>query len=230
MKSFPTLSFSNWQLLTTCSIFSLWCFLLCRKLSSRVVITTKVPIIYSYEFLSLIENIRTRLKPTKLTVCVHGSPFFFFALQVPRSRASPIIKIFWGWSIDKHTCRKEVEWELKAVENMIFYHVEWIKEWLVWVKKSVSRDLKSVPYKIVLEMGDVEDIFSSLSISILSCVFAIKILILFWLAKAEHNESYVQFSQHSLHIAMVMWLYSFQPTRPKLGLVQKLLGKLLFYW
>lgn len=55
------------------------------------------------------------------------------------------------------------------------------------VKKSVSRNLKPVPYKTVLEMGGVEHLFSSLPISILSCVFAIKILILFWLAKAEYK-------------------------------------------
>lgn len=44
---------------------------------------------------------------TRFTICAQGSPFFFLALQVPMSRASPMRRIFWGWSTDKHT-QKEI--------------------------------------------------------------------------------------------------------------------------
>lgn len=46
---------------------------------------------------------------TKLTSCVQESPFFFLALQVPKSIASPNIRTFCGWSIVRQTCKKDIE-------------------------------------------------------------------------------------------------------------------------
>lgn len=42
--------------------------------------------------------------PTMLTIWEQGSPFFFMALQVPKSWASPISSTFCGWSTVKLTC------------------------------------------------------------------------------------------------------------------------------
>lgn len=42
--------------------------------------------------------------PAMLTIWVHGSPFFFRALHLPKSWASPISSTFCGWSTVRLTC------------------------------------------------------------------------------------------------------------------------------
>lgn len=55
------------------------------------------------DFYQHLKDVLTTEIQTRFTICAQGSPFFFLALQVPMSRASPMRRIFWGWSTDKHT-------------------------------------------------------------------------------------------------------------------------------